>query len=85
MPTVRAYTLSYCPWCKRTKRFFADRGVPIVCVDYDLVSREEQERIEEEIGAYSGGHVSFPYVVIGDKVVMGYHPDQYAAILGIKE
>jgi glutaredoxin len=44
MPTVRGYTLSYCPWCKRTKKFFADRQIPFDCVDYDLVSKEEQAR-----------------------------------------
>ena len=85
MPTVRGYTLSYCPWCKRTKKFFADRDIPFDCVDYDLVDKAEQARIDDEISRYSVGDVSFPYVVIGETVVMGYHPDRYKELLGLDE
>lgn len=86
MTTItRCYTLSYCPWCKRTKRFFTEHNIPFECIDYDLASPEEQARIEAEISAYSGGHVSFPYVVIGGEVVMGYDPDRYRALLHLGE
>ncbi|MBC7315368.1 MAG: glutaredoxin family protein [Chloroflexi bacterium] len=85
MPITRCYTLSYCPWCKRTKRFFTEHNIPFECIDYDLASPDEQARIEQEISAYSGGHVSFPYVVIGDEVVMGYDPERYRALLGLEE
>jgi glutaredoxin len=85
MAHVRGYTLSYCPWCKRAKRFFAEHRIASDWVDYDLASPEEQRRIEDEIKAYSGGDVSFPYVVIGEAVVMGYDLDRYRALLGIEE
>lgn len=85
MTTIRVYTLSYCPWCKKTKRWFAERGIDVTVVDYDLADREEQKRIEAEIKGYSGGDLSFPFVVIGADYVMGHHPDRYAALLGLDE
>jgi len=85
MDTIRVYTLSYCPWCKKCKRFFAERGIEIDVVDYDLVDKEEQQRIEAEIKAYSGGDVTFPFVVIDGTPVMGHRPDRYIELLGLEQ
>ena len=85
MHKVTGYTLSYCPWCKKAKQFFAERNIPIDCVDYDLADKPEQARILREIKAFSGGDVTFPYVVIDDTPVMGLHTDRYIALLGLDE
>lgn len=84
MTKIMMYTLSYCPWCKKTKKFFSDRNISYDFVDYDLVSDEEQDKIAEEIKR-SSGTVTFPFVKIGDKVVVGYRPDTYKEMLGLKE
>jgi glutaredoxin len=76
MKKVSMYTLSTCPWCRKTKKFFKDRNVPFDYVDYDLASGQEQERISEDMMKYTG-HISFPFVRIGDKVIIGYNPEQY--------
>ena len=85
MGRIKVYTLSYCPWCKKCKRFFADRGIEIDVVDYDLVSKEEQQRIEAEIKSYSGGDVTFPFVLIDGTPVMGLHTDRYIELLGLEK
>jgi len=82
---VKGYTLSYCPWCNKAKKFFAEHEVEFEYVDYDLASDEEQKRIENEMRKHTGEDVSFPYVVIGDEVVVGWNPDRYKALLRLKE
>lgn len=74
------YTLSTCPWCQKTKKFFEDRNIPFEFIDYDLADPEEQEKIWEEMTKY-GGSTAFPYVKIGGKVVVGYHPEKYEELL----
>lgn len=84
MASVRLYTLSTCPWCKKVKRFLDEHHIAYSYVDYDLASVEEKERIAAEILASTGSGVSFPYAVIDDVVVLGYNPDRYSKLLGIK-
>ena len=43
MKKIMMYTLSTCPWCKKTKSFFAEKNIPFEFVDYDKASKEEQE------------------------------------------
>jgi glutaredoxin len=85
MAKVSGYTLSYCPWCKKTKKFFADHNIKFDYVDYDLQDEERQKEIEEEMQKNAPGGVAFPYVVIDGTVVVGYNPERYKQLLGIKE
>jgi glutaredoxin len=80
MKKVKMYTLSTCLWCKRTKQFFEERGVPFEAVDYDKMDEAEQERIMAEMREKGGGG-SFPYVCIGDKVIQGYEPEEFERLL----
>jgi glutaredoxin len=80
MPKVLMYTLSTCPWCRKTKQFFKDKNIPFDFVDYDVVSDEEQDRIVADMRKHTS-HISFPYVVIDDKVVQGYNPDKYEELI----
>jgi len=85
MPEVKIYALSYCPWCKKTKKFFADRGIAVQIVDYDLVTPAEQLAIIKEIRPHSGGDVSFPCTIINGTYVIGHHPERYIELLGLNE
>jgi len=75
------YTLSTCPWCMRTKEYFAQRGIPYDFVDYDLADFATQARITRELDA--AGASGFPFVRIGGEVVQGYQPARFAKLLGI--
>ncbi len=82
---VKGYTLSYCPWCNKAKKFFAEHHVEFEYIDYDLASEEKQREIEKEMKKHTGGDVSFPYVVIGNEIVVGWNPERYKELLGLKE
>ncbi|MCZ7357209.1 MAG: glutaredoxin family protein [Candidatus Methanoperedens sp.] len=76
------YTLSTCPWCRKTKQFFKERNIPFEYVDYDLQDEGKQEKIMDEMSR-SGGS-AFPYVKIGEMIVVGYNPEKYLELLGLK-
>ncbi len=81
MKKVSMYTLSTCPWCRKTKQFFRDRGLPFDFTDYDLADPATQERIMQEMEA--SGANGFPYVKIDGEVVVGWNPQRYAELLGL--
>jgi glutaredoxin len=76
MKKVSMYTLSTCPWCRKTKKFFKDKNIPFDYVDYDLANEAEQEKISKDMMKYTG-HIAFPFVRIGDEVIIGYNPERY--------
>ena len=84
MKRVFMYTLSTCPWCRKTKTYFADHNVPFQYVDYDLQTPEEQQKIEQEM-KNRGGALSFPWVLIGDDLVVGWNPAKYDELMGLSK
>ena len=82
MEKVTMYTLSTCPWCRKTKKFFTEHNIPFEYTDYDLADDATQDKIMAELDA--AGATGFPFVRIGEKVVVGYQPDVYAKLMGIK-
>jgi hypothetical protein len=53
-------------------------------VDYDLASVPEQEKIEQEMRS-RGGPLSFPWVLIGDDLVVGWNPTKYDELLALNK
>jgi glutaredoxin len=84
MKKVMMYTLSTCPWCRKTKQYFTDHQVPFDYVDYDLQSAQEQEKIEQEMKK-RGGALSFPWVLIGNDLVVGWNPAKYDELLALSK
>ena len=84
MKKVMMYTLSTCPWCRKTKQYFTDHNVPFEYVDYDLQSAQEQEKIEQEMKK-RGGALSFPWVLIGNDLVVGWNPAKYDELLALSK
>jgi len=74
MKKVTAYTLSTCPWCRKTKQFFAERQIPFTFIDYDLSDETTQQEILREVDAAGR---------IDDEVIAGYQPERYALALGL--
>ena len=75
------YTLSTCPWCRKTKNFFKEHNIPFDFIDYDLADESTQSRIIDELDAK--GANGFPYVKIDNNVIVGYNPNRYAELLGL--
>jgi glutaredoxin len=81
MQKVTMYTLSTCPWCRKTKQFFTEHNIPFDYTDYDLADAATQAKITQELDAEGAG--GFPLVRISGQVVKGYQPLRYAELLGI--
>ncbi|AKB61561.1 glutaredoxin family protein [Methanosarcina mazei] len=80
MVKISIYIISTCPVCLKTKEFFRTRGIPFDFVDFDLASEKEQDRIAAEMvnGTCDTG---FPFVRIGDVVVIGFSPERFEQLL----
>ena len=42
--------------------------------------KAEQDRISKDMMKYTG-HVAFPFVRIGEEVVIGYNPEKYEELI----
>jgi glutaredoxin len=82
MKNVSMYTLSTCPWCRKTKKFFTDHDIPFQFTDFDLADEATQDKIIREMEAE--GAKGFPFVRIDDQVIEGWQPARYAELLGIR-
>lgn len=81
MKKVSMYTLSTCPWCRKTKKFFTERNIPFDYIDYDLTDDSTQKRIITDMENH--GASGFPYVMIENDIIEGYNPDKYTKLLGL--
>ncbi|MFH1350245.1 MAG: glutaredoxin family protein [Pseudomonadota bacterium] len=68
---VKMYTLSTCSHCRATKKFLDDCKVQYDFTDVDLLQGEERAAILEDIKKLNP-RCSFPTIIIGDKVIVGY-------------
>ena len=81
-PPVKIYTLSTCSHCKATKKFLNDCAVKYEFTDVDLIDPEERAAILEETKKWNP-LCSFPTIIIGDKVIVGYREDEIKEALGL--
>jgi HSP20 family molecular chaperone IbpA/glutaredoxin len=68
---VKAYTLSTCPYCKRLKQLLKELGVEFEFIDVDLLTREKRNQVLEEVKKLNPS-LSFPTVIIGEKIIIGF-------------
>ncbi len=69
--SVKMYTLSTCSHCKSTKKFFDQCAVKYESIDVDLLDEKERIAILEDIKKWNP-QCSFPTIIIGDRVIIGY-------------
>lgn len=79
---VKVYTLSTCGHCKSTKKLLGDCGIQFEFTDVDLLTGEERKAILEEVKRFNP-KCSFPTIIIGDKVIVGYKEDEIKSALGV--
>ncbi|MEE8400117.1 MAG: glutaredoxin family protein [Desulfobacterales bacterium] len=68
---VTIYSLTTCSHCKATKKFLSDCTVKYEFIDVDLLKGEERKAILEDVKKFNP-KCSFPTIIIGDKVVIGF-------------
>jgi glutaredoxin len=79
---VKMYTLSTCVHCKKTKKLLNECAVQYDYIDVDLVPLEQRETILEEVKKFNPD-CSFPTIIIGDKVIVGFNEPEIRRALGL--
>ena len=80
--SVKIYSLSSCSHCKSTKKFLNACSVMYDFVDVDLLEGEERKAILEDVKKFNP-KCSFPTIIIGDKVVVGFKEKEIKEALGL--
>ena len=81
-PKVKIYTLSTCNHCKDVKRFLDECKVTYEYKDVDLLTGKEREEVLEEIRKINA-ECSFPTIIIGDRVIVGFRENEIREVLGL--
>ncbi|MEJ2097907.1 MAG: glutaredoxin family protein [Deltaproteobacteria bacterium] len=81
--TGMIYTLSTCSHCKSTKKLLDECTIQYDFVDVDLLEGEERKAILEDIKKVNP-RCSFPTILIGDKVIVGYKEKEIKEALGLE-
>ena len=81
-PRVFLYALSTCGHCRNTKRLLDEHGIKYDFVDVDLLPRDELKKVLDEVRKVNP-QTSFPTILIGDKVIVGYREPEILEALGL--
>lgn len=79
---VRLYALSTCPYCRMTKRYLDEHGVEYEMTEVDTLEGDAKQTAIDDVKRLSGG-TSFPVLVAGDQVVVGFNKTRIADLLGL--
>ena len=80
--TVKMYTLSTCSHCKAAKKFLNENQVVFDATDVDLLQGADREAVLNEVIQYNPQR-SFPTIVIGNQVIVGFKEAALREALGI--
>jgi glutaredoxin len=79
---VKIYSLSTCSHCKSAKKLLGDCTIKYDFVDVDLLEGPERQAILEDVKKFNP-RCSFPTIIIGEKVIVGYKEDEIKEALGL--
>lgn len=80
--SIKIYTLSTCSHCKATKKLLNDLNIEYEFIDVDLLEGEERKAILEDVRKLNP-QCSFPTILIGGEVIVGYREDKIKEALGL--
>jgi len=79
---VKLFSLSTCGHCTSTKKLLSDCTVHYDFVDVDLLEGEERQAILDDVKKFNP-RCSFPTIIIGEIVIVGYKEDEIREALGL--
>ncbi|NQT69631.1 MAG: glutaredoxin family protein [Desulfobacteraceae bacterium] len=79
---VQIYSLSTCSHCKAIKKLLTECTVHYDFVDVDLLEGEERAAILEDVKKFNP-RCSFPTIIIGNTVIVGYKENEIKEALGL--
>lgn len=80
---VKMYTLSTCVHCKAAKKMLNDYSIKFDFTDVDLLEGQEREDMIAEVKMINE-RCSFPTILIGNKVIVGFKEDEIREALGLQ-
>lgn len=81
---ITLYSLSTCSHCKSIKKFLDACTVAYEFTDVDLLDEDERRVILEDIRALNP-RCSFPTLIIGETVIVGFRENEIKKALGIAD
>ncbi len=72
---ITVYSLSTCGHCKSSMELLDECNAPYDFFDVDLIEKEDRKDILREIKRLNP-RCSFPTIMIGEKVVVGFKEDE---------
>ena len=79
---IKIYTLPTCSHCKAAKKFLNDNNIAFDATDVDILQGEERKAALDEVMQYNPER-SFPTIVIGNKIIIGFKEYDIREALGI--
>jgi len=79
---VTLFSLSTCSHCKATKKLLSECEVEYEFTDVDLLQGDERKAILEDVKSFNP-KCSFPTIIIGDRVIVGYKENEIKEALGL--
>ncbi len=80
--SVKVYALSTCIHCRNAKEFLEECAIGYDCVYVDKLTGEERQAVLEEIKQVNP-LCSFPTIIIGNKVIVGFRKDEIREALDL--
>jgi glutaredoxin-like protein NrdH len=81
-PPVKVFSLSTCSHCRSAKKLLSDCTIKYEFVDVDLLKGDERKAILEDVRKFNP-KCSFPTVIIGEKVIVGFKEKEIKEALGL--
>ena len=75
MSAIKVYALSTCVHCKHAKEYLDDHHIAYECVHVDFLTGEERNTIMAVVRKINPS-LSFPTIVIGNKVIVGFRQEE---------
>jgi len=79
---IKVFSLSTCSHCKSTKKLLSDCTVKYEFIDVDMLEGDERKAILEDVKKFNP-KCSFPTIIIGEKVIIGFKEDKIKEALGL--
>ena len=83
MARIKVFALSTCPYCHQARAFLDENKVPYDVVEVDVLEGQVRQDTIDEVKRLSGG-TSFPVIVIGDEVLVGFDKMRLSKLVGVE-
>ena len=81
-PEVKIFSLSTCSHCKATKKFLGDCTIKYEFINVDELQGDERKAIIDDVKKFNP-RCSFPTIIIGEKVIVGFKEKEIKEALGM--